>query len=442
MSYQVTLHSRNVLVPLALEDRNAIRMTSPLANLDTATAMMIQVSSSGEFNQEFFPLRIRQDLNQAYAGREWELWSQKSGAGLYTYYLGIPNSFFTESNDGKSVRSLSVQVVGTSPLTGREEFSGGVDVTLHAQVKQPLIPGFLNLSERFFPTLLPHNFIEKSSLDTFSFQDKTQLVLMTALQMDATDRIPVSLGKHWDPVSWIQGMVENISPQANFMIQGGCFFARNHKVTHWFGGSIGLEEKSFRKAATEKILSMGSPKNGAWVFWLEPISEASVDLDQIVNTFSPDAKISIRHPMLHRFLTHHGHKMALSIERPAAIAELEPAQAVAALGEVAQVLTKHQNHLHDAQVEPDHATWSKLSNPSKSAIQAFVSPVASTLSEFSDSHLSVLHADIESLYQGYGETLRVLESLFDETYGYSPWDAVGNPFRETVTGFLADKVFS
>jgi len=28
--------------------------------------------------------------------------------------------------------------------------------------------------------------------------------------------------------------------------------------------------------------------------------------------------------------------------------------------------------------------------------------------------------------------------MFDETYGYSSWDAVGNPLRETVTGLLAE----
>ena len=165
MSYQVTLDSRNVLVPLSLEDRQGERMNGALTKLDSATALVIRVSAEGGFTQEHIPLRICQDAMRGYAGEAWELWVRKAGADLYAYYLGIPDAFFAADAEGRVPRSLSVEVVGTSPLTGREDFSGGVDVSLQAQMAPPLIPGFLNLGERFFPALLPHNFIERHVLD-------------------------------------------------------------------------------------------------------------------------------------------------------------------------------------------------------------------------------------------------------------------------------------
>lgn len=441
MSYQVTLNSRNVLVPIALEDRHGDRMTGPLARLDTATAMMIQVAAGGGFTQEFFPLRIGQDITAAYSGSEWELWVQKTGSGLHSYYLGIPDAFFADDGSGKAERSLSVQVVGTSPLTGRDDFSGGVDVSLQAQVEPPLIPGFLNLSERFFPTLLPHNFIERGALEVFEFQGKRQLVLMAALQMDPSDRIPVSLEKHWEPKSWVNAVVENLAPSGYFAIRGGCFYARNRKITHWFGGSIGLEERSFRKAATEKILAMGPSGNGSWVFWLDPQGMPALDLDALVKDFSGagNAHLSIRHPMMHRLLSSKGGLNPMPLQDQPSIAHLPAVEALSALTQVARVLGSHQGLLQHAQAEPAHAIWSQVANPSKAAMEAFSGHVPDARAEQPRLKAQAgLEADIRSLYQSHGETLRALEALFDETYGYSAWDAVGNPLRETVTGFLTE----
>ena len=41
MSYQVTLNSRNVLVPVTLEGADGKRLDAPPSRLDTATAMVI-----------------------------------------------------------------------------------------------------------------------------------------------------------------------------------------------------------------------------------------------------------------------------------------------------------------------------------------------------------------------------------------------------------------
>jgi hypothetical protein len=51
-----------------------------------------------------------------------------------------------------------------------------------------------------------------------------------------------------------------------------------------------------------------------------------------------------------------------------------------------------------------------------------------------------LELDIRELYRDHGETLRALEALFDETYGYSAWDSVGNPMREMISGYLVESV--
>ena len=69
-------------------------------------------------------------------------------------------------------------------MTGREDFSGGVDVALQAQVPLPFVPGFLSLGERFFPTLLPHNFVAAYALDVFGSGSRRDLVLLASLQAD------------------------------------------------------------------------------------------------------------------------------------------------------------------------------------------------------------------------------------------------------------------
>jgi hypothetical protein len=444
MSYQVTINSRNILVPIALEDRHGERITGPLAKLDTATAMMIQVSATGGFTQEFFPLRITQYSSQAYSGLEWELWVQKTGDGIHAYYLGIPNPYFLDGVTGKSVRSLSVQVVGTSPLTGREDFSGGVDVTLQAQVEPPLIPGFLNLSERFFPTLLPQNFIENNVLDIFSFQGKRQLVLMTSLQMDSSDRIPVSLEKHWDAKSWVDAVVENLLPDQYFIIRGGCFYSRNHKLTHWFGGTIGLEVKNFRQVATEKIKAMGANGKGAWVFWLDLQGQGEIDKDGLVKVFAeqtkspadPSSGLSIRHPMMHRLLSQSA-TTSTEISNATLLADLPAGLVVGALTQVAQILASHQVVLHRARSEPAHAIWSELANPAMSTLEAFTGQRLGPTAERRLAPRAGLESDIRKLYLSHGEILRVLEARFDETYGYSSWDAVGHPLREALISYLA-----
>ena len=368
MSFQVTLNSRNVLVPLPLEDRNGERMNAKLSRLDTATALVIRVSAGGAFTQEFIPMRICQDATHGYAGREWELWVQKAAGELHVYYLGIPDSFFAADAEGKAPRSLSVQVVGSSPLTGREDFSGGVDVTLQAQMATPLIPGFLSLGARFFPALLPHNFIERHMVAGFEFGGKRSAVLMAAIQMDPADRIPVSLDKHWESKNWIQAVVENLAPASKtagyYSIKGGCFYGRNRKITHWFGGDIGLEEAGFRQAATEKIRSLGQSRNGAWVFWIEP--QEGADLDALLGDPAAAAqrRIAIRHPMMHRLLRHRGVPAATGAPvvpagTRSSLAELPAEAAVAALVQVARTLIAHQDVLQIALAEPTHADWSE-----------------------------------------------------------------------------------
>ncbi len=449
MSYQVTLNSRNVLVPLALEDGSGERMHGALSRLDTATAMVIRVSAGGGFSQEFIPLRICQDSMRGYAGKEWELWVQKAGEMLCVYYLGVPDRFFAGDDDGKQLRSLSVQVVGTSPLTGREDFSGGVDVTLQAQMAPPLIPGFLSLGERFFPALLPHNFIEHHDVQAFEFAGKRQAILMVGLQMDQADRVPVSLGKHWEAKNWIQAVVENLAPSAPdgdagnpgaggyYAIKGGCFYGRNRKITHWFGRDIGLDEAGFREAATEKIRAMGKSGSGAWVFWLEPYAGAA-GVDRLLRDTQGTAqrRIAIRHPMMHRLLRS---TVAPEGARPdSSIADLPAAEVAAALSQLARTLIAHQDVLQSALAEPSHADWSDRSKPSPVEVLAAAPRQTPTASASGVSHES-LESGIRELYRSHGEMLRSLESVFDGTFGYSAWDSVGHPLRESLREYLEVK---
>lgn len=438
MSYQITLNSRNVLIPISLETPRGERITGALSRLDTATAMVIRISSGGGFTQEFIPLTIHRNAARAYAGREWELWSQKTGSDLWTCYLGIPDVFFAADGAGAPPKSISVQVVGSSPLTGREEFSGGVDVALQAEVAPPLIPGFLDLGERFFPTLLPHNFIERHALDVFEFGGKRGLLLMAALQADPSDRVPVSLGKHWEPKNWINASIENLAPPGSgnggryFTIRGGCFYGRNRKITHWFGGEIGLGGRGFRQAAADKIRAMGQSGNGAWVFWLEP-QGGPLDSDGLIGGSSGSGvesaparrRISVRHPMLHGMLLHGASESTQSRE---SVWDLPAGEAVAALAGVAGVLVAHQDALLQASAEPSHAAWSEDREAPAATLMASGAAPATSPAYPQEG----LEADIRSLYREHGETLRALESVFDETFGYTAWDSVGDPMREML----------
>ena len=444
MSYQVTLNSRNVLVPIALEGRDGKRLNAIPSRLDTATAMVIAVTTEGGFSQEFIPLRIVADSTQAYAGTEWELRAQKAGRDWFVFYLGVPDRCFASADSAAEPKSLSVQVVGSSPLTGREDYAGGVDITLQAQVALPLIPGFLSLGERFFPTLLPHNFVEAYSLDVFALAGRRDLVLMASLQADPADRTPVSFGKHWDPKNWVGAVVENLGavPGAYHTVRGGCFFSRNRRVTHWFGGDIGLEDRGFRQEAAEKIKSMGVAGNGAWVFWLDPQGKGVPSPDSLKGQEAghPQARFSVRHPMLHRILSRRA-----PAAQPASpsIARLPAESAVGALAKVARILADHQEELHRARTEPAHALWSQQAVETTAvavagALAAAEAGGAEAAGLRQAAGISTLEAAIRDLYRSQGEALRTLESVFDETSGYAAWDTVSNPMRELLSAYLAE----
>lgn len=447
MSYQVTLNSRNVLVPVALEGRDGRRLNALPSRLDTATAMVIAVSSEGSFSQEFIPLRIVSDSTQAYAGTEWELRAQRAGRDWFVFYLGVPDRCFASPGKDSSAepKSLSIQVVGSSPLTGRGDYTGGVDVALQAQVALPLIPGFLSLGERFFPTLLPHNFVEAYALDVFELAGRRDLVLMASLQADPADRTPVSFGKHWDPKNWVGAVVENLSPVPGtyHTVRGGCFFSRSRRVTHWFGGEIGLEDRSFRQAAAERIRSTGVSGNGAWVFWLEPQGKgfpASQSL-QGIESRHPQARFSIRHPMLHRLLSR---RAPAALAASPSIARLPAESAVGALSKVARILADHQDELHRARTEPAHALWSEQAvvSPAVAVAGAIAAAEPGGATESSvlraKAGMSSLENSIRELYRTQGEALRTLESVFDETSGYAAWDTVSNPMRELLAAYLGE----
>lgn len=454
MSYQVTLDSRNVLLPLTLEDPEGRRIDAPPSRLDMATAMVVAVSSGGGFAQEMIPLRIVADPARAYAGEEWELRAHAAGRDHHVFYLGIPDAWFAASGPPGGLKSLSVQVVGTSPMTGREDYSGGVDVTLRAQVPLPLVPGFLSLGERFFPTLLPHNFVAGYALDILATGARRDLVLLASLQADpshAPERLPVSFGKHWDPRNWVGAVVENLSPPegAYHVIRGGCFYDRNRKVTHWFGSGIGLEDAGFRQAAAERIRALGPSGDGAWVFWLDPQGKGAPRAEDLagLHRSRPQARFSIRHPVLHRVLLHRVPAPDAGSAAIPAIARMPAESAVAALARVARILAGHQDELHRARTEPAHDRWSERAaipaDPGGSAAERMAAALAAAergapSPPDAAAGLSSLEADIRDLYRDLGEDLRVLESVFDEAGGYAAWDAPGNPVRDRLSAYLAE----
>src|SRR5690606_4084965 len=220
-----------------------------------------------------------------------------------------------------------------------------------------------------FPTLLPHNFIERYALDAFEFGGKRGLLLMAALQADPSDRVPVSLEKHWEPKNWIHAAVENLAPAGGgsgagyFTIRGGCFYGRNRKITHWFGAEIGLRGAGFRQAASDKIRAMGASGKGAWVFWLEPQGNAAVPEGLMAGTPGTGAepalaprRISVRHPMRNGMLLD---GVSGSARQEGTVWDLPASEAVAELAGVAKVLVSQQDELLMASAEPAHAVWSE-----------------------------------------------------------------------------------
>jgi hypothetical protein len=126
----------------------------------------------------------------------------------------------------------------------------------------------------------------------------------------------------------------------------------------------------------------------------------------------------------------------------ATLAELPMDDAVAALTRVAGTLVAHQEVLQGALAEPSHADWAQRGNATLDALLALEGRNAQAQASSSQSSARPTHegleADIRDLYRSHGETLRILEALFDETYGYSAWDAVGNPLREKLTEYLTE----
>lgn len=445
MSYQVTLNSRNVLVPVTLEGHDGRRLDTPPSRLDMATAMVISVSSSGGFSQDYIPLRISVDAPQAYAGREWELRAQAAGRDHYVFYLGIPDACFAASAAQPHPKSLSAQVIGSSGLSGRDDFSGGVDVSLQAEVALPLVPGFLGLVDRFFPPLLPHAFVASYRVARVEAAGRRDLVLMASLQPDPSERPPVSFGKHWDPKNWIGAAVENLDPAgggAYHVIRGGCFYARNKRVTHWFGSGIGLDDRGFRQEAAERIRALGASGNGAWVFWLEPQGRASrpSDLEGLERS-RPQARFTIRHPLLHRLLARAPRAGAPSGQ--AAIARLPAESAVLALSQAARIVIGHPEELHRARTEPAHALWSEETLKTAAvrvadalaAAEAGGPPAGAAAAPASPPSLE---AAVRGLYDSQGEALRSLESAFDESGAFAAWDSPGHPLRDLIAAYLEE----
>jgi hypothetical protein len=139
--------------------------------------------------------------------------------------------------------------------------------------------------------------------------------------------------------------------------------------------------------------------------------------------------------MLHRVLSAPAHVPAAA--RGELSGGLPLASAISALSGVAAILASHQDALQRVQAEPTHALWSERANPAVAAALALEEGAAGSLPPAPAAQDRLAEA-IRALYHEHGETLRSLEAHFDETFGYSAWDAVGNSLREALAGSLAE----
>ncbi len=431
MSYQIAHSSSHVLIPVTfVYGEESRRFNGPIHPTDAPSVMVLYLADGHPLRQDMHPLRVSAETER-YPGKEWELRTRNLEGNLQTFYLGIPDSCFEHAAGGPPAwDTVSMQVVGTPLLNPGRAYSGGVDILLQPQVEFPLLPGFLNLAERFFPTLLPWNFMEGYVLETFRpSPEKEQLLLRVDLQMDAFDKMPISLEKLWDPQNWLDAVVENLVPghAGVFTVQGGCFFTRARKTTHWFGGRIGLEERSFRSKAAKAISALGPSEHGAWVFWLACRDSAGrVGKPPLGPSRKGNSHFSLRHSMLFRLWAHRKLRPEPILPgRPGPMLGKVPLpEAVNALGEVADLLVRHQTLLQLVR-RASRSGWSAVDG-------------GSLLSRGEAGEKArELEQSVAALQRDKGDVLKELESVFDQSCGFFSWDVIGNPVLDNLANYLA-----
>ncbi len=440
MSYQIAHSSTHVLIPVTfVYGEESRRFNGPIHPTDAPSVMVLYLADGHPLRQEMHPLRVTGEIER-YPGKEWELRLRELPENLQAFYLGIPDSCFEDSSGGSPAwDTVSVQVVGTPLLSPARAYSGGVDIQLQPRVEFPLLPGFLNLAERFFPTLLPWNFMEGFALETFQpAPDKEQLLLRVDLKMDPFDKMPISLEKLWDPKNWLDAVVENLVPGHGglFTVQGGCFYTRARKTTHWFGGRIGLEDRTFRTKAAKAISGLGPTKHGAWVFWLTCRDAAGrIGIPPVGVGRKGNSHFSIRHSLLYRIWAHGRLKTEVSLPgRPGPLLGKVPmSEAVSALGDVAELVIGHQTLLQLVR-RASRSGWSAVDG-------------GSLLSRGeAGERARDLEKSVAALERDKGEVMKDLEAVFDKSCGFFSWDVIGNPVLDNLANYLAaqtgDRVLS
>src|SRR5687768_3608180 len=73
------------------------------------------------------------------------------------------------------------------------------------------------------------------------------------------------------------------------------------------------------------------------------------------------------------------------------------------------------------------------------AKELYLNPIGSIIQP----QVNLSSRGVHARYIGYRRSCQKIRgsrlgSQFDETYGYSAWDAVGNPMREMISGYLVE----
>ncbi len=265
----IRIGAKSVLLPLALHTRAGQRCHALNAIGDSAAAMIIVWRRDGTFSQELHALQLTASEAPRYSGERWELFSQDAGGGHIAHYLGVPDSWFREG--GPAIKSLSIQIVGHSPLRGPQEFVGGMDVHLEAPPALAPVAAFRHRLEDWFPTVLPEEFVTASEEAEIHLDDQTIALLAVTLRKIDSPEKPPAFDPAWEARDWVGCRVEGLeeTPGRYRVIQGGCFIGPEGRFSHWFGTRPGPERTDFRKEWGKAIRAAVNLPLPGWVFWTE-----------------------------------------------------------------------------------------------------------------------------------------------------------------------------
>ncbi len=294
MQYRIPFGAGRSAVPVRLTLRSGERLGGLLPGVDAASALVVAEAADGSYTQSFHPLNVRlHPVGSDPDDAEWALHGVRAGLTTWVYFLGVPSAFtFPQGPSVKPLRSLDVQIVGHSAFRSEGSFAGHATLAMGPALEPNRLPRFARFAEQWLPVLLPEGFVSAVDL-TWVDDDGAQPVVTVALtRPEGEVPVPPALREDWDPAGWSDAVIETAAGgEGHALIRGGCFVSAEGRISHWFGGRIGLERRGFRARAAEQLRSAVARGSAHWCFWVEPVGTSELP------AFA-GGRVRVRHPAM------------------------------------------------------------------------------------------------------------------------------------------------